>query len=388
MSTKIEHKVKYDSQLLILTNRIKVCRQNKDKFLLIGDLNGDLIRGKYYNDIKLKEFLVYNELCSLKNEMNKLNYSFYNSTSHSLIDHAVTDLRNKECRMEILNDMENTSDHLVIKVHVCVGKGEVSKSKEELEVKTKKVVNINWQNLESVQRYEDVVRSKLIEVKLNNAFVESDDYKRRIDEYYENLKNGFVEAHEVVIEEKYKFKGSRNSWWTKEMSNLKKELRNARGQFRINGDKESKELVKQAKKKFRKEQRRSVFIFEEKKNKNIESLFEKPSKDEFWKALEGYKRVDGNSVIINENTKVLKDSIRDLFRLDNAKITSDPEKIKLVETVNNYERERRTTFKELEKEYINNKTVEEIIKEMKNSKTRGYDGMCNYMIKAINSELI
>ena len=248
MSTKIEHKVKYDSQLLILTNRIKVCRQNKDKFLLIGDLNGDLIRGKYYNDIKLKEFLVYNELCSLKNEMNKLNYSFYNSTSHSLIDHAVTDLRNKECRMEILNDMENTSDHLVIKVHVCVGKGEVSKSKEELEVKTKKVVNINWQNLESVQRYEDVVRSKLIEVKLNNAFVESDDYKRRIDEYYENLKNGFVEAHEVVIEEKYKFKGSRNSWWTKEMSNLKKELRNARGQFRINGDKESKELVKQAKK--------------------------------------------------------------------------------------------------------------------------------------------
>ena len=93
-------------------------------------------------------------------------------------------------------------------------------------------------------------------------------------------------------------------------------------------------------------------------------------------------------MIINENTKVLKDSIRDLFRLDNAKITSDPEKIKLVETVNNYERERRTTFKELEKEYINNKTVEEIIKEMKNSKTRGYDGMCNYMIKAINSELI
>jgi len=47
--------------------------------------------------------------------------------------------------------------------------------------------------------------------------------------------------------------------------------------------------MKVAKKKFRKEQRRCVFIFEEGRNKNIENLCNKPSKEEFWKSLSEFK---------------------------------------------------------------------------------------------------
>ncbi len=57
MSTKIEQKVKYEGQLLILNEKINSCRMENTNFLIIGDLNGDLSRNKYYNDVKLREFL-------------------------------------------------------------------------------------------------------------------------------------------------------------------------------------------------------------------------------------------------------------------------------------------------------------------------------------------
>jgi hypothetical protein len=62
------------------------------------------------------------------------------------------------------------------------------------------------------------------------------------------------------------------------MSTLKKELKETRKKFELWKDEESLSEVKNAKRKFRREQRRCIFVFEEGKNRNIEVLFDNPSK--------------------------------------------------------------------------------------------------------------
>jgi hypothetical protein len=64
--------------------------------------------------------------------------------------------------------------------------------------------------------------------------------------------------------------------------------------------------MKVAKKKFRKEQRRCVFIFEEGRNKNIENLCNKPSKEEFWKSLSEFKNTKNENYINETNSEQLK----------------------------------------------------------------------------------
>jgi hypothetical protein len=158
--------------------------------------------------------------------------------------------------------------------------------------------------------------------------------------------------------------------------------------FKLWKDEDSKKDMKVAKKKFRKEQRRCVFVFEEGRNKNIENLFNKPSKEEFWKSLGEFKNTKHECQISESNSEQLKKSIYNLFQLDNEKIMGDREKVEIVKAVENYEKEARENFNNKEKQYINRETIKNIISELKNSKTRGYDGMCNNMVKIINSEII
>jgi hypothetical protein len=87
----------------------------------------------------------------------------------------------------------------------------------------------------------------------------------------------------------YKNKTNKNQWWTKEMTTLKKELKEARRKYKMLNDEESLLAVKNSKRKFRREQRRCIFVFEECENRNIEGLFDKPSKEEFWKFLDQFK---------------------------------------------------------------------------------------------------
>jgi hypothetical protein len=60
--------------------------------------------------------------------------------------------------------------------------------------------------------------------------------------------------------------------------------------------------VNNRKKEYRKFQRRSLFIFEEKKNKNIEKLFINRDEEDFWKSLKSYKE-GYNSTIKNDDEK-------------------------------------------------------------------------------------
>ena len=62
--------------------------------------------------------------------------------------------------------------------------------------------------------------------------------------------------------------------------------------------------------------------------------------------------------------------------------------MKIVEAVNKYERQIRQPVSAQEKQYTNREAIKNIIKELKNNRTKGYDGMNNNMVKTINSDLI
>jgi hypothetical protein len=80
--------------------------------------------------------------------------------------------------------------------------------------------------------------------------------------------------------------------------------------------------------------------------------------------------------------------MRDLFKLNTSKIDNDPSKIEIVERVKEYERDKRSKLNTVEREYISRDAIKRIIKELNTSNTRGFDGMCNNMIKYVNSDLI
>jgi hypothetical protein len=160
------------------------------------------------------------------------------------------------------------------------------------EVSERNTININWKNDRSVENYENILKDKIRNIKFNNIFVNEEDPKGRIDEYYFSLKNAFIQAHNETTNLLYgtSKRSVQNNWWIKEMSKLKKELKKARLDEKLWHSEESKRSIKTAKRNFRREQRRCMFVYEEKKNINIENLYDKPSKEDFKKALDEFKR--------------------------------------------------------------------------------------------------
>jgi len=244
------------------------------KFIIIGDCNGDIKRNKYQNDIKLKQFINNQECKSIENINVQIDFTYYKANIKSKIDHIIVDKNYQGIILEIEHNELNTSDHLALVVKVPIRKERIEKGKKEESVK---VWNINWQNDKSVEKYEEILNIKLQNVRFNNIMIENENIKEKIDIYYNQLTKAFVNSHNEVIDMMYKIKRKKNDWWTKEMTKLKDELKLARSKLKLWKDEDSKKEMKEAEKKFRKEQRRCVFVFEEARNKNIENLFNKPS---------------------------------------------------------------------------------------------------------------
>ena len=146
---------------------------------------------------------------------------------------------------------------------------------------------------------------------------------------------------------------------------------------------ETRAIVKNRKREYRRCQRRNIFVFEEKKNRNIERLFSKTNKDDFWKSVQSYKEDEKHKELSKDEREELINEIKKLFTMDNDLLRNDEEKLNIVETVKNYETSCRHNIRAMEKVYVNDVTIMKIIKELKNSNTRGHDGMNNNMIKMI-----
>jgi len=205
-------------------------KEHNNIFIIIGDCNGDIKRNRYQNDIKLKEFNNNQECKSIENINVQIDYTYYKANIKSKIDHIIVDKNYKVIILEIEDNELNTSDHLALVVKVPIGKERIEMGKKEECVK---VWNINWQNVKSVEKYEEILNNKLRNINFNNIMTENDNIKDKIDSYYSQITKAFVNSHNEVIDELYKIKKRKNDWWTKDMTKLKDDLKLARMKFKL-----------------------------------------------------------------------------------------------------------------------------------------------------------
>jgi hypothetical protein len=144
-----------------------------------------------------------------------------------------------------------------------------------------------------------------------------------------------------------------------------------------------REKIKELKKEFRRVQRRSQFVFEEKKCRNIEKLFEIKKKEEFWKSLDNYKNGKNKELLDEDNKEILINKLKSLFTLDEDAVSKDLEKTRIKEEVKAFEEKARNELVNEDKVYVNFNTIKTIIEELKPKNTKGWDGISNNMVKNI-----
>ena len=250
----------------------------------------------------------------------------------------------------------------------------------------RKIRNINWNNFDCRVDYKEKVIKDLRNVNLVNIWREGENVEDRVEMYYKEIRECFLNAHDEVIKERYSETNNKNksNWWSRELQELKKKVKEAIEMARLWNNEESEVCFKKRKKEYRRCQRRSIFVFEEKKNKNIDKLLTNVNKDDFWKSIRSFKNGDNDQTKNEIEKKEIIKEIKGLFTMNNESIANDMEKMKIVDEVKKYENECRREYSKIEKDYLNNEMMKRIMKELKNSNTRRHDGMNNNMVKMIS----
>ena len=395
-SNKIENSMHFLSQLKIIEGIIIRLRDQRREFLIVGDFNGDLQRSKYSNDKNLISFLKRMNLQTVENDNKEINYSYYKGNSKSLIDHAVVDINNRLNIKVIIEDSKyNTSDHLSLKMTVEVKDGKSINSNQTLnysfsEPKIKKsyINNINWNAQIVVEEFSKLVNEELHKIKFNNAWMEDTNKQECIDRFYCQITNAFTKPHEEIIKKYYDKNCPKKTWWNKELNDYKKKLAEIRKRYKLWHEQTDYETAKGLKKEYRRLQRKCKFIYEEKKVKNIETLFKSNSKEDFWKSVQIYKNSEKGDSLEHSEEKLLIKNFTELFTQDEEMVNKDQIKKEIKNDVIEYENKTKNELNSTEKIYISHSSIKQCIKELKNSNSKGFDGLSNNMIKNVGSELI
>ena len=104
----------YESQLSTISNLVETYKSKKEDFILVGDLNGDIMRNSNKFDKTLSKFLVNNNLKYIL-DTSKLRgcFSYSNNLCNSLIDYIIVGIESplKYSNCFIDYNINNTSDH-------------------------------------------------------------------------------------------------------------------------------------------------------------------------------------------------------------------------------------------------------------------------------------
>ena len=172
----------------------------------------------------------------------------------------------------VVENQYNTSDHCALLLELSIDNKENAAVSVEIEEKT--VNNINWNNMNIVQEYSNKANEELRKVRFNNAWSNDDNIQESVDELYNKITYALRKANQETIDQYYSKKFKRKVWWNAELEELKNLRNEARNNFKMWHKECDREKIKELKKEFRRVQRRSQFVFEEKKCRNIEKSFE------------------------------------------------------------------------------------------------------------------
>ena len=173
---------------------------------------------------------------------------------------------------------------------------------------------------------------------------------------------------------------------------MKKAIKEARNEFKFTNDINDKIRVKKCKKEFRKVQRRNMFMYENNRNKNIESLFRISNKEEFWKAFNSCKESDTHidnvscKIDSNKDNKRCFDHFNRLFNRNFEDNLFNEQQKEIIREVNLWKERCKNNFSTNDKNYVSSNMIVQCINEMKPSNSAGYDGITNNMLKKSMSD--
>ena len=395
----------YESQLSIVSTLIEEFKYKKEEFLVTGDFNGDILRNNNKFDKLLSLFIQKNNLKSCFDAIKNLNpFSYSNSICNLLIDYILIDknssMRIQNCHIEY--NVENTSDHNSINANLQINKicsKNNLESPNALQIDGNTFQNrsfrINWNSNIVVREFYNFLEVELQKIKINNIFQLDNNVETRnkMNNIYKDIVECFKKANELTsnLFEKMPRKTAQN-WWTKELERMKKAIKEARNDFKFTNDINDKIRVKKCKKEFRKVQRRNMFMYENNRNKNIESLFRISNKEEFWKAFNSCKESDTHidnvscKIDSNKDNKRCFDHFNRLFNRNFEDNLFNEQQKEIIREVNLWKERCKNNFSTNDKNYVSSNMIVQCINEMKPSNSAGYDGITNNMLKKSMSD--
>ncbi|RNA14024.1 hypothetical protein BpHYR1_015398 [Brachionus plicatilis] len=151
----------FRSNILMLESELKNNREKGTSFILLGDWNADLKRGKRFDKI-LKNFVENNNLEISDNyDQNQIGYTYRNGNYKAQLDHMMWSKTSNTLSFssfKVINDLDNFSDHLPISADVKINCKETPKYSEN-----KNFYRFSWENLDFVEKY-----NKFLDEESNN----------------------------------------------------------------------------------------------------------------------------------------------------------------------------------------------------------------------------
>ncbi len=152
-----------------------------------------------------------------------------------------------------------------------------------------------------------------------------------------------------------------------------------------NRNKEYDMELKELKKEFRKELRRNKRNKDKKNYDYIEKIGKNKNKKQFWNKIRSYKQKElGGNTKIEININSLEKHFKEIFG-ENQDVLNEFQK-DIIAKIDNHEKQ--ISAENLEDEEFSILEIELAIKETKNSKAVGLDGICPYWLKKCNGRIL
>ena len=387
-NTKI-NKFLYESNLQLIKRMISLNNNKSIATYIIGDFNADLQRSNQI-DKSLIKFIKDERLVSLHDfSVNKLNlFTYQNGTTKSCIDHILVseDVNSNNCLID--QDILNMSDHKAISLSISTERKIINKISDDKNIKIIKTLP-DLTNSEIKDEYHRLL-DKNIDILMNEIDQVNEPNKQELDNIYNKFCNKVKTAYNDLSKEtKINIRKKSLIWWTPEIKSIKNSIMELRKTIKSNIDinEDRTNRLKILKKRFRQNQRQQLYLHKQNDYNRLNFIADKPSKNEFWKRF-NKRKLQSNFSTLDEDLKSNYGTIREhyisYFNQTKDNISENHRDISL--KTKEYEASINTNH--YEDDMFQEIDIKSAIKQTKTSKTKGFDGLNNDMLKYGNTNQI
>jgi hypothetical protein len=147
----------YWLNLNILAEAIKECNRKGETFVIVGDWNADVGRGRRFDEL-LREFIQINNLVAPNGHM----HTYRNGNYEATLDYAMVQHEAQCIHYQVLQDPQDVSDHRPISIACHVA---VSPVNGDSDPSVKRDTHrFNWNDAEFLERYRAAIDGNLSEI--------------------------------------------------------------------------------------------------------------------------------------------------------------------------------------------------------------------------------